>query len=133
MGERGTRKEKEERKEREKELCYWHTKAPCLGELSQKVLPWRIHHYRSPSNFEPLSPVAGKAPWGSSRGFCWDQRWSHSRESKRKGLTKPGRLTTWLIFSVDRRRTDTPGSSRTQWRAAVPMEQGSIQNEQLGM
>lgn len=54
MGERETRKEK---KEREKYLCYWYTKAPCLGELSQRVLPWRIHHYRSPSNFEPLSPV----------------------------------------------------------------------------
>ena len=69
MGERVTRKEKEERKEREKELCYWHTKAPCLGELSQRVLLGRIHHYRSPSNFEPLSPVVWEGTLGEQQRF----------------------------------------------------------------
>ena len=63
------RKKKKGRKERKKGFCYWHTKAPRLGELSQRVLPWRILPYRSPSNFVPVSTVVWAGTLGEPQMF----------------------------------------------------------------
>lgn len=66
MGEWGTEKEKEEKRERE--LCHWHQKGHVWGNFKKRVLPWGIFLYRSPSSFEPVSTAVGMAPGGG--GGC---------------------------------------------------------------